>query len=426
MLIKFLLYKEMILETKMKHNKIKSRHKHFGIARIMSTLGVFATVALGCVCIMSSTAHCGVPHQIEEMNEQISAFEAKVEALSIRIKDSVSGGLSSAQAAIIANTDEAEDSIIENTDEAEEAIIANTDEAEASINDFIRATHLVDPFDVAVSVCTEIEGSAGIEGGASFAVPATLEAGLGIDFFGSGVKIKIEPSGEIGVGIGLNTDVGMSVVACINGIFTRQNQDIDEEDAMIASVPVSEQAFITELIETGNRYRNRVKGSAIATKLVEVSDNGFDKLNTSLDAFEGITTLNAQALGQFIVATFDGSDTSPLGTFVGDLSNASGIGIDGVLTDFAGIVNLTGSGFLSINDSLSSSIGGLNLGAVGAGLDGLLDLSSIETSFDAFDGIDDAVDAIEDLVDDVIAFFEGVISGLNDVIDCLEDPLSCI
>ncbi len=400
------------MKTKIEHSRSKSRHKYLGSSRITSTFGVIAFVALICVCMMSSTANCGVPQKIVELNSQITDFRARVEALSVEIKDAASGGLSSATDAIVANTDA-----------AETAILTNTDNAEESINQFIRDTHLVDAFDVAVSVCTEIGGGAEIGASAGLKVPVTLEANLGIDFFGSGVEIGIEPSAEIGVGIGLQTDVGMSVTACINGIFTRQAQDTDEEDALIASVPAGEQNFVAELIEVGNNFRQRVRGTAENTNLVVVNDNGVDRLNNSLTAFEAVTTLNPALLATFILDSTGGD----FGGLVGDLSS-SGSGIDTVISDIVGIVDLSNSNVLDMVTSISGSIPGLNLGSGGAGLDGL-SLTALEpviNAFGTFEDIDDAIDSVKTAVDDVISFFNDAIGALNDVIDCLEDPLSCI
>ena len=163
---------------------------------------------------------------------------------------------------------------------------------------------------------------------------------------------------------------------------------------------MDEQNFIAELIEVGNNFRGRVRGTAEATNLVDVNPNGFDRLNTSLDAFEGVTTLNAQKLGQFIVSSFDGTDlTSPLGTLTGDLCD-TGNGMDTILSDVAGVMDLSDSAFSAINTAIFSSIEALGLDT--GGLGDLADLSSFVTAVTSFEDmeaiIDDIVTAIESIL----------------------------
>jgi len=422
------------METKMKHGEKKSRHKYFGLGRVTSKFGVFAATALICVGLVSGTARGeddeGIITKLDKVMADVQLFENKFETLVgnlLGVPGEDDGLIATAKDEIIANTDAAETAIIANTDAAETAIKANTDATRDIINSFIRDTHLVDPFDVAVNICTEIEGGAAIEGLAHLGIGANLEAHLGVNFYGSGAQIGIKPAGEIGVGIALRSDVETYVVACINGVFARQDQDLTEEAAVIASVvDQDEQDFIAELFEVGNNYRDRVMGTAVATKLVAVNvGNGFDRLNTSLDAFEGVTTLNAQKLGQFIVSSFDGNDTSsPLGDLSGDLSGGgSGTGIDTVMSDIAGMFDIGSGDFTSVNTAISTAITSLGLGTGGGGLSDMLDLSSVGTALTSFKGIDDAIDLIEDAIGDI----EGVISGLTqDVADALGAIARCI
>jgi len=394
------------METKMKHSEGKSRHKYCGLSRITSGFGVFAVTALVCASMMCGTASGGVPQKINELRTQLSNFEERVEEVlgDTGSGDGIKNKITDAKDAIIANTDAAETAIIANTDAAETAIKANTDAAGGEILQFIRDTHLVDPFDVAVTICTEIEGGAAIEGMAKLGIGANLEAHLGIDFYGSGAQIGIEPAGKIGVGIALRSDVETYVSACINGVFARQNQDLTEEAAVIASVDASEQDFIAELFEVGNIYSNRIMDTAKATKLVVVNDNGFDRLNTSLDAFEGVTTLNAQKLGQFIVSSFDGNDPgSPLGDLCGDLSGGgSGTGIDTVLSDIAGMFDLSNGDFSTIGTTISSAITSLGLGTGGNGLSGMLNLSSFGTSVTSFQDMEDVITCITSTIGNIL------------------------
>ncbi len=391
---------------KTKHCRSKSKHNCFGLGYITSIFSVFA-IAIVCVGMMSGIASGGngngIPEQLDAVMEVLADFESRVEEIADEIETSASSGIADLQDAVTSNTDSAEMAILDNLDEAEDAIIANTDAAEDSVNQFIRDTHLVDPFDVAVSVCTQISGGGVIEGSAGLEIPASIEGSIGAEFFGSGAKIKFEPTGAIGAGIGLSSDVGTSVEACINGVFTRQVQDMDEEAAIIAAAPASEQGFITELIEIGNNYRGRISGTAEATNLVNVnSSSSFDRLNSSLDAFEGVTTLNASLLGQFIVSSFDGTDaSSPLGDLVGDLCD-SGNGMDSVLGDLAGMVNLTSSSFTDIATSIADSITALGLGSDASGLDALKDLLDFADFVISFEDMVDVLSDIETTLNNVL------------------------
>ncbi len=377
------------MKTEMRHSLSKSKRKYFGLGRITSTLGVFALVALVCVS-MSGTArggNNGIPAQLDAMMATLQAFESRFEEIADEIEASTSDGISTLQTTVIGNTDAAETAILDNTDELEE-----------SVNQFLRDTHLVDVFDVAVSVCTDISGGAGIEGVAGIGIPASIEAKIGAEFFGSGAKIKIEPTGEIGIGIGLSSDVNANVTACINGIFARQDQDLDEEDLVIGSVPANEQAFITELFEVGNNFRTRIKDTAEATRLVIVNPgDGVDRLNASMTAFEAVSTLDAEMLGQFMVNNTSGD----FGALVGDLCD-SGNGMGTLVSDISGLVDLSDGGPAAIIGTISTAISTLGLDAGGLSA---LDSDEVTAVIDAvtgFKGMEAIIDGIQTTIDAIL------------------------
>jgi len=264
--------------------------------------------------------------------------------------------------------------------------------AEASIKQLIHDTHLVDPFDVAVTICTEIEGGAAIEGMANLGIGASLEAHLGIDFYGSGAQIGIEPAGEIGAGLNIRSDVETSVTACINGIFVRQLSDTTEEAAIIASGRnATEIALLTELIETGNRYSNRIAQSANAINLLEASpDTGSDRLNNSLNAYRAFSTLDLQKIAAIIVNTGDSrTPSTALDDFAASMPS---FGLSGLLssTGLPSVVNLGSSSVGTIGTNITNGISTLGLGSVGG-------LSSLTASFSNLTNLDGIVEQIEGL-----------------------------
>ncbi len=400
------------MKTEMKHSLSKSKHKYFGLGRITSTFGVFALVALVCVS-MSGTAsggNNGVPFQIETLTNQIAVLEGKIDALST----STSGGTVS----ILNDIASAKDAIITNTDlevgNAKSEIITNTDAESDEILAFIRATHMVDAFDVAVNICTEIEGGAAIEGMANLGIGAYLEAHLGVDFYGSGAQIGIQPAGEIGAGLNIRSDVETYVTACINGIFTRQTPDTTEEAAIIASGrDATEIALLTELIETGHRYSNRIAVSANDMKLVETSPNpASDRMNNSLDAYEAFSTLNLQKIAAIIVNTGKpgASNDTALDDFAGSMPS---FGLGGLFssTGLPSVVSLGSGNITSIGNSIASGLSTLGLGSVG-GLSGLTSgLSGFTDLKTAFEGIPAAFETLGTALSDITTAVGGVFSG---------------
>ena len=354
------------METKLKHSKGKYRHKYFGLSRIASAFGVFAAIALLCMCaggVMSTTANAK-----EFTKDDIMLKLLEVEADIAALSTSSGGGTAEILAAI-------------------------------------RATHLVDPFDVAVSICTEIAGGAEIEGLAHLGIGACLEAHLGVDFYGSGAQIGIEPGGEIGAGLNIRSAVKTNVTACINGIFTRQTPDTTEEAAIIAlGRNATEIALLTELVETGNRYSDRIATSANTMKLLEgTPDTGSDRLNNSLDAFEAFSTLDLKKIAAIIVNTGDSNTpNTALDDFAASMPN---FGLDGLCSSsgLPSVVNLGSNSVNTIGTTITSSITALGFGSSNsAGLGGLTTgLSGFESLKTAFEGIPNSFGQIEGAINQI-------------------------
>jgi len=346
--------------------KCKSRHKYFGLGRIVSTFGVFALVALVYAGLMSGTARGGT-YKIDDVMQKLLEVETKIDTLS-----TASGG------------------------------------GTAEILAAIQATHMFNPLDVAVTVCTEIEGGAAIEGLANLGIGVSLEAHLGVDIYGSGAQIGIRPAGEIGAGLNIRSDVETYVTACINGIFARQVDDFtnstDNELAdLLASFDAGDttsKAFVTELYDTGKRFRDRITTTAVNTNLVTIPTSetaygptdtanrdtttwtpGSDRLNNSLNAFEAFSTLDLAGIANIIVHTGSGTPTA-LDDFAGSMPSFGFGNLFSGSNGLPSVVNLGSGDLTTIGNTISTGLTTLGLGATSSGSAGLGGLTSGLSGFD--------------------------------------------
>ena len=403
----------MILKTKMKHSGSKSKQKYFGLGRVTPTFGVFAASALICVGLVSGTVR-GATYKIDDVMAKVMEVESKIDTLTLNSGDSGTE--------IITAIGVAKDEIKLNTNTEVGNATTSINGNIASLHQLVTDTHLINPFDVAVNICTEIEGGAAMEGNAVLGIGASLEAHLGVDFYGSGAQIGIEPAGEITGGLNIRSDVETYVTACINGVFARQIDDFDnntdiELAALLATfandATTDRSDFVTELYDVGKRYRDRVLDTAKNTSLVTVpvsegaynpnnaTDPGSDRLNNSLDAYEAFSTLNIQGIANIIVNTGGSGTPTALDDFAGSVS---GFGVSCLFDGTSGlpsVVSLSSSGVDSIGQSITSGLTALGLGTGGSG--GLGGLGS------AAGGFSEIVDAFGEI--------PGVIEGVGDAIE---------
>lgn len=326
---------------------------------------VAAGMALLCMGVMSGTAHAQGPGQGSQGNptilDEIADFRERVEEINTALRDLIN------------------------------------DRAQG-IEDLIVGTHLVNPFDVAVDVCTEIGAGADYGVGLDLGLAANLEIKGGIDFFGNGATLKFQPQAELAGSASLGADVGVSVTACIAGIFARQNDSdpnaIAFQEDVASSLTDSEQiAFVEGLLQTGLTYRDRVIDTAKGANLFA---NSSDKLNTSLTAFEEITF--ADDPNSAVQQLFSGGFTSAIGGIDGLIGAvplpggslfSGGLGVDfGNISpsDICGLLSTTGL----LNDACST------LTDLQGFIDGVEDLagglSDIGTTLsDGFTAVGDAI-----------------------------------
>jgi hypothetical protein len=107
---------------------------------------------------------------------------------------------------------------------------AQVDTARQEILDFIRSTHLVDPFDMAVNICATYGPDAEVGEAAGLDLDFLIGGSVGIDFYGNGVTVDYGPDFHHGTATDIGSEVSLELQACINGLFYRQNGDVDDYD----------------------------------------------------------------------------------------------------------------------------------------------------------------------------------------------------
>jgi hypothetical protein len=260
----------------------RAPHPQSGSPKAPKRLLAIAGIAILCTGLLYGTAiaNNGNPTIRREMSDFRNRVEVLVEEMKVELRQATGNIQDDIAAQTVVMQGEHSDI---QTDIANQTVTLQDDHA--ALNELIVSTHLVDPFDVAVDVCTEIGAGADYGATLGLGVAAGLELSGGLDVFGNGVELQLTPGAVIGGSASLGADVGISVTACINGIFARQNEANQEDVAASLSDP-EQIDFVHGLLATGQVYRDRVVGSAKGANLYSDST---DKLNESLTIFEQIT-----------------------------------------------------------------------------------------------------------------------------------------
>jgi hypothetical protein len=288
------------------------------------------------------------------------AFEARVEVLVQEMKNQLTAGTAAIQGDISAQTT---------------ALKADNAQQTADINAFtdliIYNTHLVNPLDVAVSICADIGNGAEYSGEFGVAFDIGVNGEAGISALGNGFTFNGGLNAELGGAAGIGADVGVSIEACINGIIVRQVGTTDTvwgdtvNTATIPTLTADQAEFVARLTETGEDYLDRVVIEAEYANLYDPDlPTTYDPaLLSSLDALEDARTLIATAAADpqgTVAGIIEGGSNSPLAPLFSHLplgDQSAG----GVLTEFvcSALPGGSGTGTLGAISVACSAVGDL-------------------------------------------------------------------
>lgn len=226
--------------------------------------------------------------QLTDLSTQMTAFEATVSGGIAAHDTNIDGDL-------VAHDANIDGDLVAHDTNIDGDLVAHDTNIDADLaagTEMVRATHLIDPFDMQVSMCANVSSDADFDATTHFESDFAYGPGIGVDAYGNGAQIDYMVQFDNGLYADVGAQTGVGMTACFNGIYIREDGTVE---GLSTTAGTDFQTYLTD------NLANQADLVALRQEILDLS-NDLTKpiaVNTLTNSLDGLANIEMKVENPF-------------------------------------------------------------------------------------------------------------------------------